>query len=154
MDNLKYYNDSLAYDFNMFLPKEKSNEKKENIVKLPKIQTRQRQKKAARQLSVSSFAVLTVFMVLAALFGNIFLRLQVNEVNSEINDVKAQINELDSERTSLEMEFERKVSFSNIELEAAEMGMQKKEKSQVKYIRVNDKNTATTEDGDVVVSQN
>ena len=154
MDNVKYYNDSLAYDFNRFMPREKSHENKENIVKLSTPKVRQRKKKAARKLSVTSFAVLSATIVLAALFGNIFLRLQVNEVNAQINDVKAQINEIDSERTSLEMEFERKVSFSNIELEATQLGMQKKDKSQVKYIRVNDKNTATTESGELVVSKN
>ena len=91
----------------------------------------------------------TVFMV-AAMCGNIFLRLQINEVNSKINDVKKEINVLQSERTGLEVEFERVISYSNIELEAAEIGMQKMDKSQVKYIRVNDKNTAVTKDGETI----
>lgn len=150
MDNLKYYNDSLAYDFEMFMPRTKENNK-DNIVKLP--QNKARKKAAVKTVSVSAFAVMaTVFMV-AAMCGNIVLRLQINEVNSKINEVKSEINVLESEKTSLEVEFERIISYSNIELEAAEIGMQKMDKEQVKYIRVNDKNTAVTKDGESVKSQ-
>jgi len=88
--------------------------------------------------------------MLMALCGNLFLRLQINEVNSKINDVKTQINELDSEKTSLEVELERKISYSNIELEATELGMKKMSKDQVTYIRVNNKNAAKTSDGKIV----
>ena len=156
MDNLKYYNDSLAYDFEMFMPRTAEKPNKDNIVKLPQSNTRQRARKkaAVKSMSVSAFAVMaTVFMV-AALCGNIFLRLQINEVNSQINDVKSEINVLQSERSSLEVQLERVISYSNIELEAAEIGMQKMDKNQVKYIRVNDKNTAVTKDGETVASQN
>lgn len=154
MDNLKYYNDSLAYDFEMFMPRTKENSK-DNIVKLPQSNVKRKAKRrtAVKAVSVSAFAVMaTVFMV-AAMCGNIFLRLQINEVNSQINDVKSEINVLESERTSLEVKFERIISYSNIELEAAEIGMQKMDKDQVKYIRVNDKNTAVTKDGENVKSE-
>lgn len=154
MDNLKYYNDSLAYDFEMFMPRSAEPVRKDNIVKLPQTSPRKRARKKAaiKTVSASSFAIMaTVFMV-AALCGNIFLRLQINEVNSQINDVKDEINVLESEQTSLEVELERIVSYSNIEVEAAEIGMQKMDKSQVKYIRVNDKNTAVTKDGKTISS--
>ncbi len=152
MDNLKYYNDSLAYDFNMFMPREKK-EEYSNIVPLPKNAARPKAKAAARRMSVSAFAVMTAVFMLAALCGNIFLRLQLNEVNSKINETKTKIEELDSEKTSLEVEFERRISYSNIELEATEMGMQKKDKSQVKYIRINENNTASKKGGETVASK-
>ena len=154
MDNLKYYNDSLAYDFEMFMPRPAQSPNKDNIVKLPQSSPRQRAKKkaAVKTVSISAFAVMaTVFMV-AAMCGNILLRLQINEVNSKINTVKNEINVLQSERTSLEVELERVISYSNVELEAAEIGMQKMDKSQVKYIRVNDKNSAVTKDGETISS--
>ena len=154
MDNLKYYNDSLAYDFEMFMPRPAEKTNKDNIVKLPQSNPHRRARKraAVKSISASAFAVMaTVFMV-AAMCGNIFLRLQINEVNSQINDVKNEINVLESERTSLEVELERVISYSNIELEAAEIGMQKMDKNQVKYIRVNDKNTAVTKDGETLLS--
>ncbi len=153
MDNLKYYNDSLAYDFDMFMPKPKR-EQKDNIVKLPNQKVRSKARKATKNMSVSAFAVMSAFVVLAMLCGNIFLRLQINEVNAEINQTKTKIQELESEKTSLEVEFERRISYSNIELEATEMGMQKKDKSQVKYLRINDQNTASKGDGNAVASNN
>ena len=157
MNNIKYYNDSLAYDFEMFMPKSNTApriRKDDNIFKLPKTEekVRVRRKNAARRVSASAFAVLASVMILAALCGNIFLRLRINEVNSEINKVKGQIDVAKSERTSLQVSLEREISFSNIELEATELGMQKMDKKQVKYIRVNDKNTAVTKDGKTLTS--
>lgn len=153
MNNLKYYNDSLAYDFDMFMPSTAKKQKEEdNIIKLvpPKKKQQIRKRKAVKAVSVSAFTVMAAVFMLAALCGNLFLRLQINEVNSKINDVKSEINELDSEKTSLEVEFERKISFSNIELEAAELGMKKMSKNQVVYIRVNDKNAAKLADGEII----
>lgn len=153
MDNLKYYNDSLAYDFEMFMPHSAEPVRKDNIVKLPQTKQQRRTKnRAVKRVSASAFAVMTTVFVLAAMCSNIFLRLQINEVNSKINDVKTEINALESQKTSLEVELERVISYSNIELEAAEIGMQKMDKNQVKYIRVNDKNTAVTKDGTTILS--
>ncbi len=152
MDNLKYYNDSLAYDFEMFMPRTAEPVRKNNVVKLP--QTKQQKKaktRAVKRVSASAFAVMTTVFVLAAMCGNIFLRLQINEVNSKINDVKSEINALDSTQTGLEVELERLVSYSNVEIEAAEIGMQKMDKDQVEYIRVNDQNTAVNKDGETIV---
>lgn len=149
MDNLKYYNDSLAYDFSLFMPAEEK-EKEENIVKLPKPVSKKKAKVARRTLSLSAFAVMTSGFILAALCGNIFLRIRINEVNSQINDIKSEIAVLDSEKTSLQVELERRISYSNIEIQATELGMKKMDKNQVKYIRVNNKNTAVTAAGNVV----
>ncbi len=152
VDNLKYYNDSLAYDFEMFMPRSTEPVRKDNIVKLPQTKQKRRTKaRAVRRVSASAFAVMTTVFVLAALCGNIFLRLQINEVNAKINDIKAEISALENTKTGLEVELERVVSYSNIELEAAEIGMQKMDKSQVKYIRVNDKNSAVTKNGETIL---
>jgi len=156
MNNVKYYNDSLAYNFEMFMPKTAPKETtRDNIVVMPKTakQTKSRRRAAARTLSPSVAAVMCAFFVLAALCGNIALRLQINEVNSEINDMKAMIAELDSEKTSLEMEYERRISFSNLETEAVELGMKKPSKDDVTYIRVNNKNAARTADGTLVTAE-
>lgn len=156
MDNLKYYNDSLAYDFEMFMPRTAEKENKDNIVKLSQTGFKKRTVKnvAVKTMSLSAFAVLACVFMVAALCGNIFLRLQINEVSSEIGSVKNEINTLQSKRTSLEVELERVISYSNIELEAAEIGMQKMDKNQVTYIRVNDTNTAVTKQGEEISSNN
>lgn len=154
MDNLKYYNDSLAYDFEMFMPHSAEPVRKDNIIKLPESKKQKNAKaRAVKRVSASAFAVMTAIFMLVAMCGNIFLRLQINEVNTNINNIKSEISELESKKTSLEVELERVVSYSNIEFEAAEIGMQKMDKTQVKYIRVNDKNTAVTEDGTIIESK-
>lgn len=151
MDNVKYYNDSLAYDFEMFMPKKAKEQKAEdNIVKMPKVASRRNSKSKAHGLSLSVSLLLCGALVLFAFCGNIVLRLRINEVNEEINEVKASIAELDSEKTSLEVEMQRRISYSNLELEAVELGMKKPGKNDVKYIRVNDKNAAKTADGTFV----
>ena len=116
MDNVKYYNDSLAYDFEMFMPRTNTAPRvreNDNIVKLPKneARVRARRRSVARRLTASAFAVLTSVLVLAALCGNIFLRLRINEVNSEINKVKSAIDAAKSESTSLSVQLEREISF-------------------------------------------
>ena len=102
--HLKYYNDSLAYDFEMFMPRQAEPVRKDNIVRLPQSKTRTRAKRCAvRRVSASAFAVMASIFFLAAMCGNIFLRLQINEVNSKINDVKSEINTLESKKTALEV---------------------------------------------------
>ena len=150
MDNIKYYNDSLAYDFEMFAAKPaKKPENRDNVVSLPR--ERQKAKKhsraAAKAIAPSVMAVLVMMVVLAGLCGNIALRLKINEVNAQIAEIKTEINEMKSEKVSLEMEMQRRISYANLELEATQLGMRKLEKENVTYIRVNDKNTAKTADG-------
>lgn len=156
MNNMKYYNDSLAYDFEMFMPKTAENQNtRDNIVVMPKTaeRSKRRTRAAARSLTSPALLIMTAVFILAGLCGNIALRIKINEVNSEINGVKSAITELDSEKTSLEVEVQRRISYSNLELEATQLGMRKMEKSNVKYIRVNDKDKAVTADGKTVVAE-
>ena len=156
MNNMKYYNDSLAYDFEMFMPKTAENQNtRDNIVVMPKTaeRSKRRTRAAARSLTSPALLIMTAVFILAGLCGNIALRIKINEVNSEINGVKSAITELDSEKTSLEVEVQRRISYSNLELEATQLGMRTMEKSNVKYIRVNDKDKAVTADGKTVVAE-
>lgn len=156
MNNIKYYNDSLAYDFGMFAPKTVSTPKsRDNIVVMPKAKVRhsRRQKAATKAITAPALLIMATAIVLAGLCGNIALRLQINEVNAEINEVKAAIAELDSEKTELEVEMQRRISYANLELEAVQLGMKKPEKENVVYIRVNDKDAAKTADGTLMVSE-
>lgn len=151
MNNLKYYNDSLAYDFEMFAPKEEKRDSRDNIVVMPNTNNKANsRRKAARRLSPTAAAILCVIMVLAAFCGNIAIRIKINEVNSQINEVKTQITELDSEKTALEVEFQRRISYVNLELEAMSLGMKKPEKDDVTYIRVNDTDVAKNADGELL----
>ena len=157
MNNLKYYNDSLAYDFQMFMPKAKPQEKPEdNIIKMPERKSKKRSstKAAARRLSDSVFAIVITVVLVAALCTNIFLRIQVNEINSDINEAKTVLSEKQSESVALQMEYENRISYINLEAEATRLGMRRLDQNQVVYIRVNDKNMARTAGGEILVSDN
>ena len=152
MDNLKYMNSTLAYDFERFMPREK-NTRSDNIVKMPRTKTKTAPKRravAVQAVSSKFLAVLVTVFMLGAFCCNIYMRLAINEINSQINDVKSQINELDSEYTRLSVEFNRMISYQNLEEEAAKLGMKKMDKNQVVYIRVNDTNTARNGNSDYV----
>lgn len=150
MDNLKYYNDSLAYDFNLFMPKSTS-AKENNVIKMPQKKAKQRTM-AKKRISAGLVAVLVTAFFLTAICGNIFLRIRINEVDSQINDINTEINELHAEYTKQYVNLEKVISYNNLEISAAQMGMKKMDKNQVVYIRVNDKNCAVMRDGQKVVS--
>ena len=155
MDNLKYYNDSVAYDFEMFAPKRRENSTRDNIVVMPKQSgaAKKRRRAAAKTVSAPVTLIMCAAFILAGFCGNIGLRLQINEVNSQINDMKAAIGELDSEKTELEMQLQQRISYANLELEASQLGMTKPEKDNIVYIRINDKNKAKISDGSIVTSE-
>ncbi len=150
MNNMKYYNDSLAYDFERFMPRTQPREQ-DNIVKLPTKKAAASQKKATRQLSAYATVLLLAVFMLAAFCGNIALRLRINEVSTQIADAKSELTALQSEETALEVEVDRRISYCNIEQEAKKLGMVKRSKEQVHYISVNDKNAALVGD-QVIVS--
>lgn len=141
IDNTKYYNASLAYDFAMFEEKPKKKDNPDNIVKVNKIteERHKREKKEAKAAAIKK--IFAGFLLLGFLFGNIQLKLMINETNDRINKIKTEIKALESEETALQMEYMSKVSYANIELEATQLGMTKASKDQIKYIRVHDENT-------------
>ena len=147
MDNSRYYNDSLAYDFDMFLPKEKP-QPKAKIVKMPQTAQKQaRRSAAAKEVGNRIKAIVAVGFVLAVVCANIFLRVRITEVDSQINNVNNEIVELQSEKTRLNVELENRISYENLEEQATALGMSKTDKSQVVYIKTNNTNAAITSDG-------
>lgn len=156
MDNLKYYNDSLAYDFNMFLPKVKEAPvPDDNIVKMPKRKksAKAMQRAAAKSVSRSAASVLTAALIVAGLCGTIYLRTRVNEVNSAINTAKSELNELRSVETALEVEYGQRVAFENLEAEATALGMKKVSEEQIVYIKATDTPVAKDGNGNVIVNE-
>ncbi len=134
MDNLKYYNDSFAYDYSIFEPAvPKKTAEIHDYGKLEKAKT--------KKLSISSYNFVLIrnivisAMVLAAVCASLFLRAEISSLKSKINSENNIVTELESESTRLGVEIERKISMSNLEQSAKELGMQKCEKSQVTYIK-------------------
>lgn len=139
MNNVKYYKSSLAYDFDMFMPKEqrKSNDSPSQIIPMPTAKkAKHRRTKAAKQaLSGRAGITFALIGVLLMVCANIYIRAEITSINAQIDQVKSEIVELESEEVRLGMELERKVSYANLEQAAKDLGMQKIEKSQMVYIR-------------------
>ncbi|MBQ0084218.1 MAG: cell division protein FtsL [Clostridiales bacterium] len=152
VDNFKYYDDSLAHDFDMFMPKKK--EEPAQVIKMPETAAAKKRRKSAAEhtVSVSVIRVLAAMFFVGALVAEIFLNLQIHQVNSKIVEINKEINQLDAEYTKLYVDMEKIVSYNNLESAAAALGMKKLDKNQVVYINVNDKNAAITSSGEKVVS--
>lgn len=151
MDNLKYYNDSFAYDYEMFMPK--TRRQPNEVIDYPyKKESLKRTKANARAnwLSENLFKIAASIVVFTLALTYIYLNAEIDKVQSQISDVKATIVEYESEQTRLEVELGRKYSYQNLEESAASLGMQKPEKSQVKYIRTNKTNKALDANGNVL----
>lgn len=145
MNNIKYWNDSLAHDFDMFMPKEKK-QNTDNVIPIPEI----RKKAAAKP--VSSFkskavTALIIAFIIGAFFGNIYIHAEISKVGAQISKVEAEAEELKSERTRLSVELEKKTSVGNLERKAEQLGMQKQTKAQTNYIFNYEDNTDYGEAG-------
>ena len=148
MNNMKYCNDSLAHDYDLFMPKRKNTDKaeKEKIINMPRSQVKQ---KAQEKKSFVSriFPVVTAIFIVGALFGNLFIRAEISKIGNEINKAETVCDQLKSEQTRLSVELEKKTSVGNLEKQAQKLGMQKQERVQMNYIFTNsDKQEAETAD--------
>lgn len=146
IDNTKYYNAALAYDFEMFMEKPKK-ERPDNIIKMkPAPKKRLKPKK-------NVFVFIGIGVMLVYLFLNIQMRVSINELNGEVYAVQKEIEELEAEKTALEMKIAQTISYENISQRAVELGMVKATKDKIIYIRTNDKNKAVDKNGKEIYSK-
>lgn len=144
MDNLKYYNDSFAYNYDIFAPRVA---KKAEILEYPEKKKKTRVKANVKVNTELVTKCVIAVLVFAAVCGSLFLRAEISALESKLNSVNNEIVALDSELTRVEVEMERKITYGNLEQAAAELGMQKCEKSQVTYVKINETDTAENTDG-------
>lgn len=147
MNNMKYCNDSLAHDFDMFMPREK----KQNhvVVELPKKSKQKPKAKSSVKASSKLFSIIVTVFLVGAAFGCLFLHAEISKVSNELNAVEAETVKLKSEQTRLNVILEKKTSVGNLENQAKKLGMQKQEKTQVNYIfNYQDENTEYSADID------
>lgn len=153
MNNSRYYNDSLAYDFEMFMPKKA--EQKTEIIKMPSKNAKQKARnRATRRVSRTLSIILIGAFVVSCICANIALRVEISEANSKILDAKKNLSALSGEETRLGIEFESIISYTNLEEAAKAIGMKKMSKNQIVYIRVNDQNKAVDKDGNILTIEN
>jgi len=149
LDNLKYYDTSLAYNFELFMPAEK---RKAEVLPMPnnktgakrRAKTRSKAKTKARP-RFGLIAITGLFLIM--LCCNLVLRAQITATESRIEAIDKEIAVMESEATRLNVELEKKLSYSNLEQEAYSLGMRKMDKSQVVYIKTNEENKAITSGG-------
>ncbi|MBQ5911161.1 MAG: hypothetical protein IIW94_04045 [Clostridia bacterium] len=154
MNNAKYYNDSLAYDFELFMPKTQHSPRAE-IVKMPKKRVNKAARRVARREVSKTVSIIMVGILLVSMIcAGIAIRVEISEVNSQIIKAKNDLAALSGEETRIDMEFEQMMSYKNIETAAQAMGMRKIDKSQIVYIRVNDTNKAIDANGNVLTAEN
>ena len=140
MNNLKYYEDGLAYDFSMFAPAEKiAPSKKGKIIDIPEEQKKRalRRRRAASGLSGKISAILATLFIVGMLGGNIFLRSQITETEQKIAAMDSKISLAESKLASVNFQMEQKLSYNNLEQAARDLGMRKLAKSQIIYIKTN-----------------
>lgn len=170
MSSNRYYVDSLAYDFDMFMPKEKREDNIIELNRIKKVKQPQRDRRAAvsqrpaekaqaRSVKMALSRKLSIAAVVVFFLGifcaNIYLRVQITETSTRIDKTEAMLDKAKSENVNLEMQMENRVSYKNLEQSAETLGMQKAEKYQVNYITVNqeDKSEVLT-DKEALTAQN
>lgn len=157
MNNLKYYEDGLAYDFSMFAPAEKlAPSKKGKIIDIPKEQKKRslRRRRAASGVSGKVSAILATVFIIGMLGGNIFLRSQITETEHKIAKMDSAINLAESKLASVNFKLEQKLSYNNLEQAATALGMRKLSKSQIIYIKTNQDNKAVLGEGSLSAENN
>ena len=148
----RYYVESTAYDFDMFTEKAK---RTTNVVDFEKAkkksQVRSKQSSNSAKAHKVNMRLVSTFMVCLLFLGmfgiNIYLRGKINEISAETARIEKLINQKESEYIALEVEFDNRVSYKNLETAAAELGMQKAQKHQVNYIVTNGENRSEEIDG-------
>ena len=141
-----YYNSSAAYDFDLFLPKEKR--EAAPIIAMPrKPQTKAKSQELSRGANVAlrRFKIaLTAITVAGLAFAMIYLRVEITDTDRELRRMQAQTELLAAEENRLLMELENKMSIRNVEVAAVGMGMQRAERGQITYVNVGQTDTQIT----------
>ena len=137
---MKQYKENVAYDFELFAPRPAEVTPIPVAYKEPKKKNKTASKPVAKKGAKPSPARKTfskVMITAVALFlicFNIYTRVEIADVNTKIISADKELEKLNNEKLRLEMELENKISLGNLEQAAKELGMQKKERSQIKYI--------------------
>lgn len=134
---MSYNNTAYDYDYisarNSSAAPKGNNQRKAQIQRIP---VKQQKTSPYKSILTGFFvAACAVFMICYS----IYVRIEISETKSEISKVEAQIEQLNSQETKLKMQLENKISYSNIEQAAKELGMQKKSTYQVHYIDTSQK---------------
>lgn len=147
INNAPYYNDSLAHDFAMFMPKEKK--KTNNVVKYKPTKMHKRR----FRYNVDKVTVCVGVLCFGLIILSLFVRVQTCELNAHLKHFKTEATALDAEKVALIYEYEGLISYTNLEQAAVELGMRKLTHEQVVYIRTNAEDKAILKNGETVIAE-
>ena len=136
MDNTKYCDFALAYDFSLFEPKPYKPKTKpiKNIKNQRKaVININPQKKVKKKTTVNVFDSIAVVSIIVLIMFSLFLHAEINKVSLQCNAAEQKQVELCSEFDRLKIEHEAKKNL-NLTKKAIELGMQRPEKQQMHYI--------------------
>ena len=106
--------------------------------------------RAARQQQNTALGRVCSFlvtgMILFMLCATLYTRSEIARLNDQINESKHRYEALRNDEVRMNMELESRISYTNIEQAAKEMGMKKKDYRQVIYLQLQ-------EDDRVIVQQ-
>ena len=134
MNNIKYFNDNLAHDYDRFMPRTNQNTQEDNVVNFTPKPQKKRKVKAKSVSNAKTFPIIMTVIIVVAVLCNLFLRAEISRVSNELGAAEKVSERLISEQTRLSVELEKKTAVGNLEKQAIGLGMQKQEKTQMNYI--------------------
>ena len=134
MNNIKYFNDNLAHDYDRFMPKAPRDTQNEKVVDFTPKPVKRPKSKAKSVSSSKTFPIIMSVIIVLGVLCNLFLRAEISRVSNELGSAETITERLISEQTRLSVELEKKTAVGNLEKQAIGLGMQKQEKTQMNYI--------------------
>ena len=110
--------------------------RKARIIDLPD-QTRAREARQQQNTALGRVcSFLVTGMILFMLCATLYTRSEIARLNDQISESKHRYEALRNDEVRLNMELESRISYTNIEQAAKEMGMKKKDYRQVIYLQL------------------
>lgn len=142
------YNSSSAYNFEAFERREYKTDYKKPRAEIIKMQPKSRKAQRPQSaVSIKLFARVKVVAAVSLVVGlsmlMIFMRAEVGQQQGELRRMQNEVSRLESEELRLQMAFENMMNLQNLEIEAVQLGMQRANRSQRSYVRLNRPQTQT-----------
>ena len=134
MNNIKYFNDNLAHDYDRFMPRTPRDTQQEKVVDFTPKPAKLTKSKAKSVSNAKTFPIIMSVIIVLGVLCNLFLRAEISRVSNELGTAETITERLISEQTRLSVELEKKTAVGNLEKQAIGLGMQKQEKTQMNYI--------------------
>ena len=134
MNNIKYFNDNLAHDYDRFMPRTQRDTQDEKVVDFTPRPTKKTKSKVKSVSNAKTFPIIMSVVIVLGILCNLFLRAEISRISNELGAAETMTERLISEQTRLSVELEKKTAVGNLEKQAIGLGMQKQEKTQMNYI--------------------